>query len=132
MFSGDIFLQMAGFVMIDHRQVAAAENVGAKKLLLVLRNCDVQQALAAAAQYLNLDERIFFCEGFLQRLDRIQTPRRVEHKLAFGSSLFDDAGLRGLRRRGAADERDNYQQAKEKYNPECFDKLSMSGRSSIF
>jgi hypothetical protein len=62
---GDIFLQMTGFGVVDHRQVAAAENVGAKKLLLVLRDRNVQQPLATAAQYIDLDERIFFSEGFL-------------------------------------------------------------------
>jgi hypothetical protein len=56
---------MTGFGVVDHRQMAAAENVGAKKLLLVLRDRNVQQPLAAAAQYIDLDERIFFREGFL-------------------------------------------------------------------
>jgi len=56
---------MTGFGVVDHRQVAAAENIGTKKLLLVLRDRNVQQPLAAAAQYIDLDVRIFFREGFL-------------------------------------------------------------------
>src|SRR5262249_48428239 len=95
---------MAGFGVVDHRQVATAENVGAKKFLLLLRGGDVQQPFAAGAEYVNLDKWIFFSEGFLQRLDRIQTPGSVKHELAFGFGFFDDAGLRGRKGRTVADD----------------------------
>jgi hypothetical protein len=62
---------MTGPAVIDHRQMAAAENVSAKKFLLMLRDRKIQKPLAAGSLYVELNKGVFLSERFLQRLNRI-------------------------------------------------------------